>query len=53
MKNQKISASHVFVPGGFPKITYVAREEYGLENRVCMAKDNSSKDFAISSPNLM
>ncbi|WP_295580010.1 hypothetical protein [uncultured Oscillibacter sp.] len=50
MKNQKISASHVFVPGGFPKITYVAREEYGLENRVCMAKDNLTKLMVITGP---
>lgn len=48
MQNKEIRASYVFVPGGFPKITYVAREERGLENHVRMAKDNLTKLMVIT-----
>lgn len=35
--------SEVFVPGGLPKFTYVARAERGLEEKIANAKDNLCK----------
>lgn len=49
MKNN-IRVSSVFVPGGFPRITYISREEHQLENRVKAAKDYLAKLLVITGP---
>lgn len=43
-----IRVSKVFIPGGFPRITYIAREEHQLENRVSSANDNLSKLLVVT-----
>lgn len=45
-----LRVTNVFVPGGFPRITYIAREEHQLEDRVRAAKDNLSKLLVITGP---
>lgn len=42
-KNNVTRMSKVFIPGGFPTITYIARREKQLEERVALAKDNLAK----------
>ena len=50
MKHRKIRASYVFVPGGFPQITYISREEHKLEERVRLAQDNLTKLVVVTGP---
>lgn len=38
----------VFIPGGFPTITYISRTEKQLEKRVASAKDNLSKLVVVT-----
>lgn len=38
----------VFIPGGFPTITYISRTEKQLEERVSAAKDNLSKLVVVT-----
>lgn len=47
---KSIRATDVFVPGGFPRITYIPREEHQLENRVRAAQDNLAKLVIITGP---
>lgn len=50
MELQKIKVSHVFVPGGFPHVTYIPRSDYKLESRVAMARDNLTKLMVVTGP---
>lgn len=50
MKQQNVRVSNVFVPGGFPQITYIPREGHKLEDRVRIAQDNLSKLMVITGP---
>lgn len=50
MKQRKIRTSHVFVPGGFPQITYIPREEHKLEDQVRLAQDNLTKLMIVTGP---
>lgn len=45
---KKYRASQVFVPGGMPKYTYVAREERKLETRIRAAADNLCKLVTVT-----
>lgn len=38
----------VFIPGGFPTVTYISRTEKQLEKRVASAKDNLSKLVVVT-----
>lgn len=49
-KNKKLKASEVFVPGGFPTITYNPRSDKSLENNVREAADNLSKLCIVTGP---
>jgi hypothetical protein len=40
--------SEVFVPGGMPRLTYVARTEHNLETRLSAAKDNLCKLVTVT-----
>lgn len=48
MTTTKIRTSQVFVPGGFPQITYIPRDEHQLEARVKSVQDNLSKLMVIT-----
>ena len=48
MFKTKLRTSQVFVPGGFPQITYIPRNEHQLESRVQAAQDNLSKLMVIT-----
>ena len=50
MLTKHVRVSEVFVPGGFPQVTYIAREEHQLELRVKSANDNLSKLLVITGP---
>ncbi|MEZ5196358.1 MAG: hypothetical protein R2764_08160 [Bacteroidales bacterium] len=43
MNNRTYRVSEVFVPGGFPKLTYNPREKHKLEEELSEAKDNLCK----------
>lgn len=45
---KNIRMSKVFVPGGFPTITYIDRWEKQLEERVASAKDNLAKLVVVT-----
>lgn len=40
----------VFVPGGFPRYTYQAREQYGIEGKLVDALDRLNKFIAVAGP---
>lgn len=40
----------VFVPGGFPRYTYQAREQYGIEGRLLDAIERLNKFIAVAGP---
>ncbi len=44
----KYRVSEVFVPGGLPKHTYVARTDRQLESRIAAAKDNLCKIVTVT-----
>ncbi len=48
--SQPIRVSNVFIPGGFPNITYISREEHQLEDRVKAAKDYLAKLLVVTGP---
>ncbi|MEH1935415.1 MAG: hypothetical protein V7L14_17295 [Nostoc sp.] len=45
---KQYKSSHVFVPGGMPQHTYVARSERNLENKLRSATDNLCKLVTIT-----
>ncbi len=45
---KNVRMSKVFVPGGFPTITYIDRREKQLEGRVASAKDNLAKLVVVT-----
>lgn len=47
---QKLRMRKVFVPGGLPKYTYVAREKLRLESRLRTANDNLCKLVTVTGP---
>lgn len=49
-KNKAIRTNAVFVPGGFPTVTYNPRRTHGLEDKVREASDNLSKLLVITGP---
>lgn len=50
LKNQKeqLKMTQVFIPGGFPTITYISRKEKQLEERVRAAQDYLAKLVVIT-----
>ena len=50
MRSKEIKATDVFVPGGFPRVTYVSREEHQLEMKVGAARNNLSKLVVVTGP---
>lgn len=47
-KHKKIRMTKVFIPGGFPTITYIARKEKQLEERVSAAQDYLAKLVVVT-----
>ena len=48
MLKKNLRMTQVFIPGGFPTITYIARKEKQLEERVSTAQDNLAKLVVIT-----
>ncbi len=48
MLKTKLQVSDVFVPGGFPQITYIPRDEHELEARVRNVQNNLNKLVVIT-----
>ncbi|HEX5009338.1 MAG TPA: hypothetical protein VFY71_02970 [Planctomycetota bacterium] len=46
----KLRTRNIFVPGGQPEYTYVARDEHGLEAELRSASDNLCKLVAVTGP---
>jgi hypothetical protein len=47
-KKKQLRMTKVFIPGGFPKITYIARKEKQLEDRVASAQDYLAKLIVVT-----
>lgn len=48
MLKTKFRVAHIFVPGGFPKVTYIPRDSHQLEARVRAAEDNLCKLVVVT-----
>ncbi len=48
MIKTKLRMAHIFVPGGFPNITYISRDAHQLESRVQAARDNLCKLVVVT-----
>ena len=42
-QKNKLKMSKVFIPGGFPTVTYIIRKEKELEERISAARDSLAK----------
>lgn len=48
MLKTKLRMAQIFVPGGFPRITYIPRTSHQLETRVQAAEDNLCKLVVVT-----